>query len=130
VGPDSSVDFDGYYGEYEVVVDGETFLIDHGKDTPVHTLVASGYFPGDFNNDHLVNGADAMLWLRNPSIGNLSDWETHYGFSEFGAATEVVPEPSGIGLLGGALIVSATGLRRRRKLRAEKRYLKPENSGR
>lgn len=119
VGPDGSVEFDGHYGEYEVVVDGEIFVIDHSKHTPVHTLVTAGFIPGDYNSDRTVDGEDFLTWQRNPALGSLADWASNYGFTEGGGRVRVVPEPSSSALSIGALLLAATGARRRRYRRLE-----------
>jgi hypothetical protein len=51
--------------------------------------------PGDFDLDGDVDGRDFLLWQRNPSVGNLADWQTNYG-SNGGplSASTAVPEPS------------------------------------
>lgn len=75
------------------------------------SVIASVGTPGDFDNDGDVDGRDFMLWQRNPSIGNLSDWQTNFGAGPLSAAT-AVPEPStAVSLLSLALL----GLARRRK---------------
>jgi hypothetical protein len=50
-----------------------------------------------------VDGRDFLVWQRNPSVGNLADWQTNYGTSGPLAAVTSVPEPSGI-LLGFTMI--------------------------
>jgi hypothetical protein len=37
---------------------------------------------GDFDQDGDVDGRDFLLWQRNPSVGNLIDWQTNYGAPE------------------------------------------------
>lgn len=57
--------------------------------------------PGDFDLDDDVDGRDFLVWQRNPSVGDLEDWQANYGTSAF-TATEVaspVPEPASIGVL-------------------------------
>ena len=49
--------------------------------------------PGDFNADGRVRADDFLLWQRNPSVGDFTDWESNYG-TPFSAATSAVPEPS------------------------------------
>jgi hypothetical protein len=49
---------------------------------------------GDFDNDGNVDGRDFLIWQRNPSIGNLSDWQGNYGAGPLTAANTAVPEPS------------------------------------
>lgn len=60
--------------------------------------VIGGGLPGDFNSDGRVNGADFLLWQRNPSVGSLSDWENNYGLPTT-SNTSSVPEPSALVLL-------------------------------
>ncbi len=52
---------------------------------------------GDFDNDGDVDGRDFLVWQRNPSVGNLSDWQANYGLPLTGVTT-AVPEP-GFGLV-------------------------------
>jgi hypothetical protein len=51
--------------------------------------------PGDFDGDDDVDGRDLLVWQRNPSIGNLADWQQNYGSQQtlIGLATSV-PEPT------------------------------------
>jgi hypothetical protein len=53
---------------------------------------------GDFDLDGDVDGRDFLTWQRNPSVGNLEDWQANYGASSLSAST-AVPEPASIGLL-------------------------------
>jgi fibronectin-binding autotransporter adhesin len=74
------------------------------------SVIAAVGTPGDFDNDGDVDGRDFLVWQRNPSIGNLSDWQTNYGAGPLSAATSV-PEPSTVvSLVSLALL----GLMRRR----------------
>jgi autotransporter-associated beta strand protein len=75
--------------------------------------VPSAGTPGDFNMDGTVDGDDLMLWQRNTSIGNLSDWRNNFGFG--GAAP--VPEPAAGGLLVIAM-ATLVGVRRRGSARS------------
>ena len=58
--------------------------------------------PGDHDGDGDVDGIDFLAWQRNPTTGNLSEWQTHYGAPATGAASLVashaVPEPTALGL--------------------------------
>jgi hypothetical protein len=49
--------------------------------------------PGDFDGDGDVGGRDFLVWQRNPSIGNLTDWQANYGTGSLVAANVAVPEP-------------------------------------
>jgi hypothetical protein len=73
----------------------------------VSTLVlhAVTTLPGDFDEDGDVDGRDFLSWQRNPSIGDLADWQANYGAGSFSAST-AVPEPrSWMILLLGTLLV-------------------------
>jgi hypothetical protein len=59
--------------------------------TPVTT-------PGDFDLDGDVDGRDFLTWQRNPSVGDLEDWQTNYGASSLSASI-AVPEPKAIAIL-------------------------------
>jgi hypothetical protein len=65
---------------------------------------------GDFDEDGDVDGRDFLLWQRNPSIGNLADWQENYGtIPELGASV-AVPEPTASAL---ALLMAIMGLTNR-----------------
>jgi autotransporter-associated beta strand protein len=74
------------------------------------SVITAGGILGDFDNDGDVDGRDFLVWQRNPSVGNLGDWQANYGTGPLSAAT-AVPEPSTIvSLVSLALL----GLARRR----------------
>ena len=68
----------------------------------------------DFDGNGYVDGADFLLWQRDPTVGLLADWETNYGTVVLlSAASAAVPEPSSMALLSlGAILF----LRRKRGL--------------
>lgn len=70
-------------GEFDFILDN--FMVE------VFGSNATG-LPGDFNNDGNVDGRDFLAWQRNPSVGNLTDWQTNYGNGSL-AALATVPEP-------------------------------------
>ena len=67
---------------------------------------------GDFDVDGDVDGRDFLVWQRDPSIGNLTDWQTNYGMvAPLAAASTAAPEPTSLLLVfAGAL---CCGCRRR-----------------
>lgn len=83
----------------------------------VDSLVAS--LPGDFNGDGKVNGADYVVWRKNPAAnggtpGGYNTWRANFG-SGSGAGSlsaEAVPEPSMMLLLASA-VACAVGVRRK-----------------
>ena len=54
---------------------------------------------GDFDNNNVVDGADFLLWQRDPNIGDLADWEANYGAPGAVSAFAQVPEPAGLLLM-------------------------------
>ena len=56
--------------------------------------------PGDFDGDGDVDGADFLAWQRDPSIGNLGDWQANYGTPvPLSESSVAVPEPATLVLL-------------------------------
>jgi GH35 family endo-1,4-beta-xylanase len=118
VGPDGTIDFSGFYGDYEITIDGQTFDLSLVKGTQTYSLVVA---PGDYNGNGTVDAADYTIWrdtlgsaadLRADGNGNLvidegdygvwkSAFGTEYnlGASAFGAAGAAVPEPATVLLL-------------------------------
>jgi hypothetical protein len=70
--------------------------------------------PGDFDGDDDVDGDDFLFWQRDPSVGDLADWEANYGFvpPPLSATSIAVPEPS----TGMVLLIGMLGMLCRRKL--------------
>lgn len=71
--------------------------------------IDSASLPGDFDLDGDVDGRDFLTWQRNPSVGDLADWQSNYGAGPLVAANVAVPEPTTLILLtlvtsGGLLI--------------------------
>jgi hypothetical protein len=82
-------------------------------DYKLQVTIESATSGGDFDNDGDVDGRDFLLWQRNQSVGNLSDWQANYGF-EPGMLTSTntaVPEPGSIFL---ALVALSGFLRTKR----------------
>jgi GH35 family endo-1,4-beta-xylanase len=125
VGPDGVIDFTGFYGDYEITINGQTFdlLIAKG-DTEYFLAVA----PGDFNADGTVDMSDYILWRK--SYGSTNDfradangdrnvddadydiWRMFFGRVYAGGGGEgEAPEPCTIVLAG--LLALAIGITRR-----------------
>ncbi len=129
VGSDGTIDFTGFYGDYEITIGGQTFDLSLLKGTPAYSLVVA---PGDYDGNGTVDAADYTLWrqalgsaddLRADGNGNLvidngdyDIWKSAFGtVYSFGAGAFVVagaavPEPATIHLL---LIGFVFGRRRR-----------------
>lgn len=69
---------------------GELFLL--SKSDGMIRYIVEAFGEGDFNFDGSVDGRDFLAWQRDPSVGDLADWQAAYGTGE--AALAVVPEPS------------------------------------
>ena len=70
---------------------------------------------GDFDADGDIDGADFLTWQRDPSVGDLADWQAGYGNSPslLAASSSPVPEPSAL-LLGTLASIYGIGIGRRR----------------
>jgi autotransporter-associated beta strand protein/T5SS/PEP-CTERM-associated repeat protein len=68
---------------------------------------------GDFDNDGDVDGRDFLVWQRNPSVGDLADWQSNYGVGTL-SSINAVPEPkSALLLLAVAILLPASRFSRR-----------------
>jgi hypothetical protein len=132
VGADGTIDFTGFFGDYELTIDGQAYDLALAKGDPLYSIVVA---PGDYNADGTVNAADYVVW-RN-TLGSVDDlradgngnemidagdydiWKslfgTHYGSGAGSLAT--VPEPASA-LLAVVGICLAGGYRRRGALGA------------
>jgi hypothetical protein len=121
VGPDGKIDFTGFYGDYELTIDGQTYDLELAKGDTLYSLVVA---PGDYNTNGVVDAADYTLWrdtlgstddLRADGNGNKSIdaadyavWKSNFGttYSNGGGELSTVPEPaSGVLLALGLLMV-------------------------
>ena len=50
--------------------------------------------PGDFDEDGDVDGRDFLVWQRNPSVGDLADWQANYGVGAALSLSSSVVVPS------------------------------------
>ena len=67
--------------------------------------------PGDFNGDGFVDSFDFLEWQRDPSIGDIAEWEANYGLPTI-ANTTAVPEPCALALAFIAFAFTSSGRRR------------------
>jgi len=121
VGPDSTIDFTGFYGDYEITIGGETFNLSLLKGTQDYSLAVT---PGDYNADGVVDAADYVVWRkyigqsatltnRDPansgpiSMDDFASWRKNFGNAApggSGSAGESVPEPAMWVLLLAAML--------------------------
>ena len=58
----------------------------------------------DFNQNGVIDGGDFLSWQRDPSVGDLSDWQSNYGASSPLATAPIAsPEPTTLLLLASAI---------------------------
>lgn len=60
---------------------------------------------GDFDNDGDVDGRDFLVWQRNPSVGDLADWQAGYGVASSLSVRVAVPEPASVFLLSLVIVM-------------------------
>ncbi|MGD9634113.1 MAG: endo-1,4-beta-xylanase [Pirellulales bacterium] len=129
VGPDGTLDFTGFYGDYELSIGGQTIDMSLVKGDSQYSLVVAA---GDYNADGVVDAADYTVWrdtfgstsdLRADGNGNelIDDgdfdvWKSLVGTTYPGAGSlATVPEPSTLLLLllGSAAAIRSIATRRR-----------------
>jgi hypothetical protein len=86
-------EFHGIYYTVDASIGGisvdDIFLVELG----VEYILAT---PGDFDFDGDVDGRDFLVWQRNPSVGDLADWQSNYGVGSLTANSTAVPEPGSL----------------------------------
>ena len=124
VGPDGTIEFSGFYGDYEITVDGQTYDLALAKGDSLYSLVIA---PGDYNGDGTVDAGDYVTWrnalgtddLRADGNGDgmidhedYEAWKTAYGanYGGSGQLAGTVPEPASLTLI---LCLGALALLRR-----------------
>jgi len=71
------------------------------------TLEFLSVLPGDFDVNGIVDGLDFLKWQRDPTIGQLSDWQSNYGMGVPPlSASTAVPEPTTYALALAALCLA------------------------
>jgi hypothetical protein len=133
VSPDGTLDFNGFYGDYEVIINNQSFPLTLVKGTTDYELNIPAPNAADFNADGRVDNADLDVWQTNFGLHQMAthaqgdadldgdvdkvdflSWQQNYGVGV--PATAGVPEPA-----GDFLIFAASALvlaRQRRRLNA------------
>lgn len=112
---------DGVFGEFASLLlpGGFQWDVNYLASSVVLEVVGLGA-SGDFNGDGTVDGRDFLVWQRNPSIGNLADWQASYGAGALGGLSggplhaTAVPEPSAAVLLLAPSLLWLSRARKRR----------------
>lgn len=104
----TSLDLDGDIGRFGILTSDlpPTVAVDEWRFGTERSDVMVVPANGDFNGDGDIDGADFLVWQRDPGLGDLVDWETHYG-SPLAATAAPIPEPSTMLLLTVGLFVTA-----------------------
>jgi len=134
VGPDGSIQFDGFWGDYEIEIGDQTFDLVLEKGTTAYSLLVADPHLGDFNDDGLVDAADYSVWrdglgsdddsllngngdgVAGVGTGDYAIWRSLFGTtygagSGAGRASLAVPEPTSLAL--GAICFVGVLSRRR-----------------
>ena len=125
VGEDGMIDFTGFYGEYEITIDGKTFMLDLTKGTTDYSILVG--VPGDFDGNLIVDAEDLAIWQTGYAIDDTGDadfdgdtdgrdfliWQRNFQSEALRAAT-ATPEPSALVLLCSSLVAALTVQCRRR----------------
>lgn len=110
VGADGTIDFTGFYGQYEITINGKTFLLDLTKGITDYRILVG--VPGDFDGDGDVDGVDLTIWQAGYGFDASGDadfdgdtdgrdfliWQRNYNQNSSNAAASVVPEPASVGI--------------------------------
>lgn len=98
--PDGTIDFTGFYGEYDITIGGNSFTLDLTKGTTEYSLVV-GPLSADFDLDGDVDGRDFLTWQRGFGLEepNFSQGDANYD----GAVNELDLAVWDAGYNGGAL---------------------------
>jgi hypothetical protein len=133
VGPDGTIQFDGFWGDYELTIGGETFDLELLKGTTDYLLAVGPVLAGDYNGNGRIDAADYAAWrdavtagattlLNDPTPGTVDEsdfayWRAHFGETLGSGAANgssvAVPEPaSGALMLLGALVLASAARRR------------------
>src|SRR4051794_5465422 len=131
VGTDGTINFNGFWGDYQLTANGHTYNVTLVKGQPLYSLVVA---PGDYNADGIVDSEDYVLWrgalasadLRADGNGNgvidsgdYDVWRANFGktYATGAAQSSQVPEPSALmyALAACAVIAIASGRLFRRR---------------
>jgi GH35 family endo-1,4-beta-xylanase len=112
VAADGTINFNGYYGNYELTVGDKPYKFSLTKGATNYTL---GYSPGDFNFDGVVDSRDYVLWRKTAGTPiDYNAWRATFGQSVATglASTSSLPEPATALLLVIGTAAAIRGFRR------------------
>jgi endo-1,4-beta-xylanase len=117
VGPDGTIDFSGFYGDYEITVGDKVFDLTLTKGVEGYTLLVAA--PGDFDGDFDADGADLAIWQAGFGLDAAGDadgdgdgdgadflvWQRRLGAgASIAAIGAAVPEPAALALLLAGIV--------------------------
>lgn len=129
VGEDGTINFDGFWGDYELTIDGQTYPLTLTKGETLYSLPIA---PGDYNADGTVDAADYVVWRATEGSTNLSAdgngdrvideddynvWRSNFGtvHAPGSGSTASAPEPQTLTIL--VALTFALPIYRRARLR-------------
>lgn len=117
VAADGTISFDGFWGDYQLTINSQTYNLSLSKGQNLYSLVIK---PGDYNADGVVDSSDYVIWRRALDSGDLRAdgngngvidpgdydvWRLNFGvtYSSGSGLGASVPEPSAalLMLMGG-----------------------------
>jgi GH35 family endo-1,4-beta-xylanase len=67
VDENGAINFDGFWGDYELTIDGQTVPLTLSKGQSSYSLAV---VPGDYNADRTVDAADYIIWRKAAAAGH------------------------------------------------------------
>ena len=126
VGPDGTINFDGFWGDYEVTIDGQAYDLSLLKGTTDYQLATVPVLEGDYNGNGVIDAADYTAWrdavaagastlLNDATPGTVDEndfayWRAHFGETlGSGAGANgvfAVPEPTCVAMFLVGLMIA------------------------
>ncbi len=92
-------------GSQIILAQGQSLGLDSPAGIAIYQAIPGP--DGDFDQDGDVDGADFLVWQRDPTIGALNDWQSNYGTPSLLAGSRIaVPEPTTVLLLLTAIVAA------------------------
>jgi GH35 family endo-1,4-beta-xylanase len=125
VAPDGTISFNGFWGDYELTINGQVYSLTLSKGQNAYSLVIK---PGDYNADGTVDSSDYVVWRRALDSGDLradgngdllidnddyAVWRSQFGETyAIGLGLVEVPEPQWYFLLVAGAAIGQLSRRR------------------